>query len=79
MSDGLSSLQKNIRQRIKGTHDSPCLSACTHKRGDVICGSCGMLREDKKGWKRRDESQKQIIRENAKQRLIEQRRFKEVS
>ena len=62
-------LDKRIKQRFKGTHDSPCLSNCSHKQGDVVCNSCGMLREEKKGWKRRSEQEKSHIRLRAAARF----------
>jgi len=64
-------LTKQLKQRLKGTHDSPCLSICTHKQGDLICQACGMLREEKKGWKRKSEGDKNSICENAATRFCE--------
>jgi len=64
-------LTKQLKQRLKGTHDSPCLSICTHKQGDLICQACGMFREEKKGWKRKSEGDKNSIRENAAARFCE--------
>lgn len=62
-------LNKRIKQRFKGTHDSPCLSVCTHKQGDVVCKACGMIREEKKGWKRRSEAEKNEVRIKAAARF----------
>jgi predicted Fe-S protein YdhL (DUF1289 family) len=62
-------IRRRIQQRVKGTHDSPCLSICTHKQGDVVCQGCGMLREEKKGWKRRSELEKAVIRQKTKERM----------
>ncbi len=70
MSDKPINFRKRIQQRVKGTHDSPCLSICTHKHGDVVCQGCGMLREEKRGWKRRDEFEKKEIRQRASERLM---------
>ena len=64
-------LTKQLKQRLKGTHDSPCLSICTHKQGDLICQACGMLREEKKGWKRRGSENKDAIRIKAIARITE--------
>lgn len=70
MSDKPINFRKMLQQRVKGTHDSPCISVCTHTQGDVVCGGCGMLRQEKKGWKRRDEGQKALIRDAAAGRLL---------
>jgi predicted Fe-S protein YdhL (DUF1289 family) len=59
------SFDKRIKQRFKGTHDSPCLSVCTHKQGDIICKACGMTRSEKKGWKRHTPQEKAVIRDQA--------------
>ena len=62
-------LNKRLKQRLKGTHDSPCLSICTHKQGDLVCKACGMIREEKKGWKQRAEQEKIDIRLKASARF----------
>ncbi len=62
-------ISKQIKQRLKGTHDSPCLSICNHKQGDRVCQACGMVREEKKGWKRRSEEEKNHIRLQAAARF----------
>jgi len=62
-------ISKQIKQRLKGTHDSPCLSICTHKQGDRVCQACGMVREEKKGWKKRSEQEKFHIRLKAEARF----------
>lgn len=64
-------IRRRIQQRVKGTHDSPCLSICTHKQGDVVCRGCGMLREEKRGWKCRSELEKDEIRLKAKSRMVD--------
>ncbi len=69
MPDKPISARKKLQQRVKGTHDSPCLSICTHKLGHVVCSACGMLKEEKKGWRRRGDVEKAFIRQEAKTRL----------
>lgn len=64
-------VRRRIQQRIKGTHDSPCMAICTHKQGDVVCKGCGMLREEKRAWKRSDPNQKEEVRVKAKNRIEE--------
>ncbi|WP_390616181.1 DUF1289 domain-containing protein [Maricurvus nonylphenolicus] len=63
--------RKRLQQRVRGTHDSPCLSICTHKQGDLVCQGCGMLREEKRSWKRLDEAEKEVVRSRAGNRLIQ--------
>lgn len=64
------SVRRKIQQRVKGTHDSPCIAVCTHKQGEVVCAGCGMLKEEKKGWKRNSETRKREISARAKARLV---------
>ncbi len=64
------SFRRQMQQRVKGTHDSPCISVCTHKQGDWVCAGCGMLKEEKKGWKRNSDARKREISEHAKARLV---------
>ncbi len=58
-----------LKRKLKGTADSPCMDICTYKQGHIICRACGMMRADKKSWKRLSESEKTDLRQLAQERL----------
>lgn len=51
-----------LKQKLKGTWDSPCVEVCSYKMGHPFCRACGLTRPEKKGWSRLDEGQKQLLR-----------------
>jgi len=62
--------KKRIQQRIKGTLDSPCLSICNYDDLDKICRTCGMIKDEKRRWKKLGGTEKSFIRTEASERLI---------
>jgi predicted Fe-S protein YdhL (DUF1289 family) len=58
-----------LKQKMKGTYDSPCLSICDYDAETSECQTCFMLKEEKTCWKiPADVSQKAAIWDNATKR-----------
>lgn len=49
------------KQKIKGTYDSPCMSICNYSGELDQCGTCSMLKDEKRSWKAADKVQKESI------------------
>ena len=58
-----------LKQKMKGTYDSPCLSVCNYDSLTSECQTCFMLKEEKTCWKiPADVAQKAIIWQNVTKR-----------
>ncbi|MBX3721977.1 MAG: DUF1289 domain-containing protein [Turneriella sp.] len=55
-------LVQELKQKLKGTWDSPCIEVCSYKLGHPCCRACGLTRTEKKSWSKLNEGQKQAIR-----------------
>lgn len=62
-------LVKELKQKLKGTWDSPCIEVCTYKAGHPHCRACGMTRAEKKTWPRTPSAEKTAVAASAAERI----------
>ncbi len=63
------SLAHTLKQKLKGTWDSPCIEVCSYKMGHPFCRACGLTRSEKKAWPGLPTEQKTSVRNGSLQRI----------
>lgn len=63
------SFAQELKQKLKGTWDSPCIEVCSYKMGHPFCRACGMLRAEKKAWHAMNSIEKADARATADNRM----------
>jgi predicted Fe-S protein YdhL (DUF1289 family) len=63
------SFAQELKQKLKGTWDSPCIEVCSYRMGHPFCSACGLTRVEKKSWPGSTADQKGAICDAADQRI----------